>query len=100
MGLLHGFMAKTGRAGAVSAGMAPPRKKYPLETRPKKHLSWKVPVPYARHSSPVVVGNKVFLTACNEKTKTRLPGVGLRAGNGPGNLAKRSSCCWAGEKTF
>ncbi len=71
MGLLHRFMAKTGRAGAVSAGMASLRKKISRENwTKKKNLLWKVPVPYTGHSSPVMVGNKVFLTACNEKTKT------------------------------
>ena len=57
MGLLHGFMAKTGRAGAVSAGMAPPRKKYPLETRPKKTLELE--------SSGAI--RKTFFTCCGWK---------------------------------
>src|SRR5579863_3878187 len=38
----------------------------------EKDFAWKIDLPGTGHSSPVVWGDKVFLTCCNEETATRM----------------------------
>jgi outer membrane protein assembly factor BamB len=44
----------------------------PLEWSADRNVAWKVPVAGAGHSSPIVAGDRVFLTSCREDTKQRL----------------------------
>lgn len=37
-----------------------------------ENIAWKVPVPGSGHSSPIIWDDRLFLTACNEKTQERL----------------------------
>ena len=41
----------------------------PTKMSETENLSWKVPVPGRGHSSPIVVGNRVFLTTADEQKK-------------------------------
>lgn len=41
----------------------------PVRFSDSENMLWKVPVPGRGHSSPVVVGNRIFLTTANEKEK-------------------------------
>ncbi|WP_442481609.1 outer membrane protein assembly factor BamB family protein [Aeoliella sp. SH292] len=43
----------------------------PLEWGEDKNIVWRVPVPGRGHSSPTVVGDKVFLTTADETAKTQ-----------------------------
>ncbi len=36
-----------------------------------KNILWKAPLVAAGHSSPVIVGNRVYVTGCHEQTKSR-----------------------------
>ena len=42
----------------------------PTKLSDQDNLVWKTPVPDRGHSSPIVVGKRVFLTTANEKAKT------------------------------
>ncbi|MGL4550125.1 MAG: PQQ-binding-like beta-propeller repeat protein [Gemmataceae bacterium] len=44
----------------------------PLDFGPEKHVRWKVEVPGSGYSSPAVVGERLFLTSCDEKANKRL----------------------------
>ena len=44
---------------------------YPTEWGQSKNLVWRVPVAGRGHSSPIVVGNRVFLTTADEQTQTQ-----------------------------
>lgn len=41
----------------------------PTEWSPTKNILWKIPLPGAGNSSPVVAGGRVFLTSCIEKDR-------------------------------
>lgn len=45
--------------------------KFPVTWSPTENVRWKVPVPGTGHSSPVVWGDRIFLTTCLEATKER-----------------------------
>jgi outer membrane protein assembly factor BamB len=47
-------------------GVAPPGPPPPLEWSPERNVVWKAEVPGRGHGSPVVVGPRVFLAACDE----------------------------------
>jgi len=47
-------------------------KTIPLEFGPDLNVRWKIRVPGSGYSSPIVVGKRLFLTSCDEKTKRRL----------------------------
>jgi outer membrane protein assembly factor BamB len=47
-------------------------KTIPLEFGPDHNVRWKMRVPGSGYSSPIVVGKRLFLTSCDEKTKRRL----------------------------
>ncbi len=44
----------------------------PVHWNPGENVRWKVPVPGAGHSSPVIWGDRIFLTSCREEAKERL----------------------------
>lgn len=45
---------------------------YPLNWSATENVTWKTPLPGSGHSSPIVVGNRVFVTGCVEKDKARV----------------------------
>lgn len=47
-------------------------KNLPLRWTANENIAWKTPIPGSGHSSPVVVGDKVFLTTCLPDKKERL----------------------------
>lgn len=51
--------------GLGGSGVASTADKLPTEIAPDKHIVWKVAVPPG-HSSPVIVGSKIFLTAVRD----------------------------------
>jgi outer membrane protein assembly factor BamB len=51
--------------GPGATGVAPDDQKPPTQLGPEKNVKWKVPVP-SGYSSPVVVGDKLFLTAFDD----------------------------------
>ena len=57
----------TGRNGIAPASAQPP-----LEWNASKNLLWKTPIPGRGHSSPTVVGDRVFLTTAVEAKKSQL----------------------------
>ena len=48
-----------------------PEKQFPTEWSPKKNIRWQIPLPERGNSSPVVWGNKVFITQSIENAKSR-----------------------------
>src|SRR6266568_619566 len=54
--------------GPNASGVAAPDAAPPLEFGPSKHLLWKRPMPQG-HSSPVIGGDRVFLTAFDPASK-------------------------------
>ena len=59
-------------------------KNLPLEWSPTKNIKWKTPVPGRGHSSPIVWGNRLFLTTSIEGAE--IPGA---AAVGRGETAVR-----------
>jgi len=54
------FRGPSGKGVAVGAGVLP------TEISPKEYVVWKTPLP-AGHSSPVIVGQRIFLTGVEDK---------------------------------
>ncbi len=54
---------RDGQAGAASL---------PTKFSATEHVLWKAPIPGRGHSSPIVVGNRVFLTTADEKSQQQL----------------------------
>ncbi len=52
--------------GLGSAGIATPEGPLPADIGPEKHVVWKTDLPPG-HSSPAIVGDKIFLTAVRDK---------------------------------
>src|SRR6516165_882746 len=46
--------------------------KVPLRWSSTENIRWKTPIPGKGHSSPIVWGDRVFVTTCLEKEKQRL----------------------------
>src|SRR5438270_7104206 len=44
----------------------------PLMWSATDNVAWRVPIPGKGHSSPVVVGDRIFLTTCTESDQKRL----------------------------
>jgi outer membrane protein assembly factor BamB len=44
----------------------------PLHWSPTQNVRWRVPIPGTGHSSPVIWGDRIFLTSCLEKDKKRI----------------------------
>ena len=47
-------------------------KAIPTKWNQEQNITWKVEIPGVGHSSPIVVGNQVFVTTCLEDTKERV----------------------------
>ena len=45
---------------------------YPLSWTTTENVKWKTPLPGTGHSSPIVVGDQIFVTGCVEKDQTRV----------------------------
>lgn len=52
--------------GAGSNGISTPELPLPADIGPEKHIAWKTELPPG-HSSPAIVGDKIFLTAVRDK---------------------------------
>src|SRR5206468_13013241 len=52
--------------GANSSGIAVPEGPLPTDIGPYKHVVWKTELPPG-HSSPSIVGDRIFLTAVRDK---------------------------------
>ena len=57
---------------------------FPTEWGPEKNIEWKVKIPGFAWSSPIVWGDKVFLTTATTENQTRPPGGMSRGGGGMG----------------
>ena len=77
IGISLGFAALSFFAGKASAGNWPQwrgpdgsgisnEKNLPSEWSPTKNIKWKTPIDGRAHSSPIVWGNKIFLTTAVE----------------------------------
>src|SRR5437773_8168227 len=76
-----------GSAGQGQCG----EKNLPVKWSPTENVRWKVPLPDAGSSTPVVWGDKVFVTQATEKTEWPPKG-----GNGGiAKARKRSLLCFA-----
>jgi outer membrane protein assembly factor BamB len=53
-------------------GIAPSSAHPPRQWSAENNLAWKAPIPGRGHSSPTVVGKRVFLTSADETSKTQL----------------------------
>ncbi|MCP3695619.1 MAG: PQQ-binding-like beta-propeller repeat protein, partial [Planctomycetaceae bacterium] len=53
-------------------GIAPSSARPPRQWSVQSNLLWKAPVPGRGHSSPTVVGKRIFLTSADETSKTQL----------------------------
>ncbi len=45
---------------------------FPIKWSAKENIAWKAPIPGVGHSSPIIWGDRVFLTSCVESTRDRL----------------------------
>ncbi|MBK95212.1 MAG: serine/threonine protein kinase [Planctomycetaceae bacterium] len=52
-------------------GVAPPNAKPPVEWDDKSNVKWKAEIPGRGHSSPIVVGDRVYLTSADESKMTQ-----------------------------
>ena len=71
---LHNWAQWRGPLGTGVAPLAHP----PVEWSEKKNIRWKVPVPGLGHSTPIVWGDRIFLTAAvpyGEPMKPRYSGA-------------------------
>lgn len=57
--------------GPLRNGHTPPQCRLPTKFGEREHLLWKVPIPGRGHSSPVVVGDAVYLTTADEQQETQ-----------------------------
>ena len=57
--------------GPSSNGVAEAGQRAPLEWSSDKNVSWKASVPGRGHSSPIVVGQRVFLTTADERNQVQ-----------------------------
>lgn len=46
-------------------------KNLPLKWSPKENIAWKTPIPGIGHSSPIIVGDRVFVTTCLVEQKAK-----------------------------
>lgn len=71
--------------GPNNDGMA--RGDVPLEWSDTKNMAWRVPIPGRGHSSPVIWGEKIFLTTAVPTGNLAEPAAPQRPGRGPGGGA-------------
>jgi outer membrane protein assembly factor BamB len=57
--------------GPTRNGIAPSSAAPPTKFSDKENVVWKTPVPGRGHSSPIVVGSRIFLTTADEETQTQ-----------------------------
>src|SRR5690554_729669 len=57
--------------GPYRTGIAVPGQQPPVEWNEETNVRWKVTVPGRGHSSPIVVGNQIFLTTADETEQTQ-----------------------------
>src|SRR5262245_34961920 len=62
--------------GSTGTGLAPAADKLPTEIGPDKNLIWRTELPPG-HSSPVIVGNRIFVTGVRGDSKKELVTYGL-----------------------
>ncbi|MFO0899395.1 MAG: PQQ-binding-like beta-propeller repeat protein [Pirellulales bacterium] len=58
--------------GPLGTGHATERLDPPLEWSPTKNVGWKTPLPGPGNSTPIIVGDRVFVTCAAEQGKSRL----------------------------
>ncbi|HYT87475.1 MAG TPA: PQQ-binding-like beta-propeller repeat protein, partial [Gemmataceae bacterium] len=78
-----------GWRGAEGQGQCA-EKALPLTWSTKENVRWKVPLPDSGNSTPVIWGDRVFVTQASDKTKWP-----PKAGGGPAVARKRSLLCLA-----
>jgi hypothetical protein len=66
---------------------------YPVEFSPSKNVMWKASVPYGQ-SSPIIMGNRVYLTASTEDKLLMICLRGSGAGGCPLGPWARSALRW------
>jgi outer membrane protein assembly factor BamB len=67
--------------GPLGTGHIPGGQALPIEWSETKNIDWKVPLPGRAWSSPVVIGDKIWLTTADEKGH-KLTGLCVDAANG------------------
>lgn len=89
--------------GPTADGQAPD-KELPLNWSPTENVRWKAELPDEGNSTPVVWGNRIFVTQASEKVDWPPPGAG-----GPASAYRRAVLCfnradgkllWKGETTY
>ena len=53
--------------GPSRDGVAEPDQKLPIKFGPEENVLWKTPIPGRGHSSPTIVGKRIYLTTADEK---------------------------------
>lgn len=98
-------------------GHAAPKQNVPLQWSDTKNVKWKTPVPGRGHSSPIVVGDRVYLTTADMKQqihsvlafdratgkpawKTEVSRGGFPARNHPKNTEATPTIACDGERLF
>lgn len=93
-----------------------PDSKAPTKWSESENIAWKTPIPGRGHSSPIVLGNRVFLTTADEGSQKQIA-LAIDRGNGKilwektvheGNLGKKhgdnsyasGTPCTDGERVF
>ncbi|MBX3747714.1 MAG: PQQ-binding-like beta-propeller repeat protein [Verrucomicrobiae bacterium] len=59
-----------------------PGAQLPVALNPARHIAWQVPLPGRGLSSPIVVGDRVFVTCSSGPKQTRLHVIAFRASDG------------------
>src|SRR6476646_9593781 len=57
--------------GPLGTGIAAPDQKLPLKWSASENVVWKTPVPGRGHGSPIVWGDRIFLTTADEAAQTQ-----------------------------
>lgn len=67
--------------GSLGTGLAAAADKLPAEIGPDQNLMWRIELPPG-HSSPVIVGNRIFVTGIRGEAKKELLTIGLDRATG------------------
>src|SRR6188768_3418093 len=65
--------------GPDASGRAVPEGPFPADISPSKHVLWKTELPLG-HSSPAIVGDKIFLTGVRDKENLETLGLDRASG--------------------